>query len=117
MKVTLNIENDAELRAYIKDCIQGQVLSIVRDEFLQIVTQELERKIKATSSLNFERMLKDALNKSCSDILYKDHKVDKWNDSFIKPIVSVLVSDAIKGKDWNAIVDALAKEKIKSLIK
>lgn len=33
MQVKLNLENDAELRAYIKDLIKGQVLTIVREDF------------------------------------------------------------------------------------
>ena len=41
MKVTLNIENDAELRAYIKECIKGQVLAVVREEFTAMVQNEL----------------------------------------------------------------------------
>ena len=40
MNVSLNIENDKELRAYIKDAVKGQVMSIVRDEFLEIVKSD-----------------------------------------------------------------------------
>ena len=39
MKVTLNIENDAEMRAYVKDCIKGQVLSIVREEMQEMIKE------------------------------------------------------------------------------
>lgn len=117
MNVTLNIENDAELRAYIKEAIKGQVLSIVREEFLQIVIDELDRKLKGTDKYNFDRMTKEAMQLAISNICYKEHNVGKWNSDFIKPIVSSLVNEAIKGKDWNKLVDDLAKEKVKSLLK
>ena len=116
MKVTLNVENDAELRLYIKECIKGQVLSIVRDEFLEIVKQELERKVKASTNSNFGRMTKDALKQACSDICYKEHGVNSWREDFIKPYVEACVKEAVKNKDWKGMVDALAKEKVKSLI-
>lgn len=116
MNVTLNITNDAELRAYVKECIKGQVLSIVRDEFMLMVIEELQRKIKGTSLPNFEAMTKTALREAVTHVLYKEHKVGEWNNEFIKPFVEQQVNKAIAGKDWKAMVDALAKEKVRSLI-
>jgi hypothetical protein len=120
MKVTLNIENDAELRAYIKDTIKGQVLSIVREEFLEIVKEELERKLKGTDRQSFTNMTRDCMKQAISDILYKEHSVGGWNKDFIAPIVSEIVKGYIKNKDdkdWDKMVDDLAKEKVKSLLK
>ena len=116
MNVTLNIENDAELRAYIKDCIKGQVLSVVREEFTAMVQNELERKIKGSDARNFERMQKDATVEAMKSILYKEHSVSRYNSEFIKPYVEAVVKDAIAGKDWKQMVDQLAKEKVRSLI-
>jgi len=117
MNVTLNIENDKELRAHIKDCVKGQVLSIVRKDFLAIVKEEMERKLKGTDTALFNRMIKDSLLKAIKDILRTDHGVGQWKEEFIKPFVENVVSDAIKGKDWNKLIDTLAKEKVKSLLK
>lgn len=116
MNVTLNIENDAELRAYIKECIKGQVLSIVRDEFVSMVQTELERKIKSTDKYNFNRMQKEAFKEAVTAILYKEHNVGTWSSDFIKPFVEAKVKEAIANKDWKQMVDVLAKEKVKSLI-
>jgi len=116
MNVTLNIENDAELRAYIKDCIKGQVLSVVREEFTAMVQNELERKIKGSDERNFERIKKDATVEAMKSILYKEHSVSRYNSEFIKPYVEAVVKDAIAGKDWKQMVDQLAKEKVRSLI-
>ena len=116
MNVTLNIENDAELRAYIKECIKGQVLSIVRKDFVEMVQRELERKIKNTDQYNFNVMLREACKEAVAAILYKEHNVGTWSSDFIKPFVDAKIDEAIEGKDWKLIIDQLAKEKIRSLI-
>ena len=116
MKVTLNIENDVELRTYIKDAIKGQVLNIVREEFLEIVREELERKIKGTSEYTFKSMQEEAMTKAISNILHQKHNVSRWNHVFIEPYISKKLNDVLKGKDWNLLVDNLAKEKVKKLI-
>lgn len=90
MNVTLNIENDAELRAYIKDCIKGQVLSIVREEFVAIVKEEIERKIKGSGEKLFERMLKEAV----FEVIARDR------GELIKPYIETAIKDAIAGKVW-----------------
>ena len=117
MKVTLNIENDKELRAHIKDCVKGQVLGIVREDFLAIVKEELERKLKGTNTALFDRMVRDSLKQAIKDLLRQEHGVGQWKEEFIKPFVENVVSSAIAGKDWNKLVDTLAKEKVKSLLK
>lgn len=117
MNITLNIQNDQELRAFIKDAIKGQVLSIAREEFLQIVRDEIQRKIKGTDDSQFYRMFRSAMENACLKILRDDHNVMDWNKTFISPIVSAVVSNTLKGTDWNKLVDQVAKEKIKELIK
>lgn len=117
MNVTLNIENDQELRSYIKDCIKGQVLSFVREEFQDMVMQELSRKMKGAGTPQFEKMYREAFEMAIRQILYKEHKVSSWNSDFITPVVEKNVKEAIKGKSWDKLVDDLAKEKIKQLIK
>ncbi len=116
MKVTLNIENDAELRAYIKDAIKGQVLNIVREEFLEIVKEELERKIKGTNDYVFKSMQQEAMTKATSAILYKEHNAVNWNHDFIEPYINKKLDDVLRHKDWKLLVDNLAKEKVKKLI-
>ena len=87
MNVTLNIENDKELRAYIKDAVKGQVLSIVREEMMEIIKEELERKLKGLTSSRFDNITKDATKEAVKSILLKEHNVRTWDDSFIKPLI------------------------------
>lgn len=119
MKVTLNIENDAELRAYIKDCIKGQVLAIVRDDFKAMIQHELERKIKGIDERRFEQLQKDAMNSAMQTILRQEHNVSTWNHNFIKPYIESIVDKTLthNGTNWNDIINQIATEKIKALIK
>lgn len=116
MKVTLNIENDSELRLHIKDAIKGQVLSIVRDEFLQIVKDEIYKKIKGMNIDFFDRMLKESMIVAIIKLLREEHNVKEWNDSFIRVYINNYLEKIISQKDWNKVIDDLAKEKIKNLI-
>ena len=116
MKVTFNVENDAELRAAVKDLIKGQVLSIVREEFVEIIKEELERKLKGTERYVFETYLRDSMKSAITSILQKEHKVGNWNSDYITPIVSQIVNKSIEGKNWDLMVDQLAKEKVRSLL-
>lgn len=116
MNVTLNIQNDAELRAFIKDAIKGQILAIVREEFVQIVKEEIERKLKGSDKYAFERMQKEATTEAVKSILYKEHQIKSWNADYVKPIIESIVNQSIKGIDWKTMIDTLAKEKVRSLI-
>ena len=116
MKVTFNVENDAELRAAVKDLIKGQVLSIVREEFIEIIKEELERKLKGTEKYVFDIYLRNSMQSAITSILQKEHKVSDWNSNYITPIVSQIVNKSIEGKNWDLLIDQLAKEKVRSLI-
>lgn len=113
MKVTLNIENDVELRNYIKDCIKGQVLAIVREEFHEIVNQEINRKLKGYNDTAFVSMFKEAMIIEIRRILYKEFNVDSWSDKWIVPIVSQKLTEYFDKKD--NLIETMVKEKIKHL--
>jgi hypothetical protein len=115
VKVTLNIESDEELRAYIKDCIKGQVMSIVREDFEQMVMEELDRKLKAKSSYYFDQMVENAMQKAVRGILY-EQGVSDWNTIYIQPHIEKIVKKSMEGKDWGKLIDDAVKTKLRSLI-
>ena len=117
MNVTLNIESDAELRAYIKDCIKGQVLSIVREDFMQMIVEELTRKTKGLETKNFDRLLHNAVDKNTKELINKDYNIKDWGAQFVKPVLDTLLNNVVNNTDWTRIVDELAKEKIRNMIK
>lgn len=116
MKVSLNIENDKELRAYIKDCIKGQVLSVVREEILETVKSELERKMIRSNGYNFEYMVKESLTQVVTTIVRREHNIKSWSTDFIQPVIEKVVTDAIKEKDWKKLIDEEAKRQIRLLL-
>lgn len=116
MKVTLNIDNDKELRAYIKEQIKNQVLNIAREEFKEILKTELERKMKGLDKAYFERLIKDCMKEVIRDILYKEHNVSNWSVDFVRPSVNERLNEVLDKVDWKKMVDTLAKEKLRSLV-
>lgn len=120
MKVSLNIENDEELRLYIKECIRGQVLSIVRDEFIEVVKSEINRKVSLIGTRDFDYLQKEAFEAAAKQILSKNHGINDWDNSFVKPLLTEIltkkINAAIANTNWKSIVDTLAKEKVKALI-
>lgn len=120
MNVTLNIKDDAELRNYIKECIKGQVLSIVRDEFIEIVKAEITRKIGTIGNRDFDYLQKSAFETAAKEIVLQKNGINDWSNDFIKPLANEILSKriekAVAGIDWQKTVDTLAKEKVKSLI-
>lgn len=120
MNVTLNIQNDEELRAHIKDSIKGQVLSVVRDELTSLAKEELAKGVMAIANRDLTGFVKNAVEVIVGRLLYKELQISEWSTSIVQPhienIVSKAVSRAISGKDWSKLVDTLAKEKVKALI-
>lgn len=117
MKATINIENDQEIRAYVKDLIRGQVMSIAREEITDIVRQEILKKLRGADSYYMSNLIADSVKRVTADILYKEHNVDEWNTKWINPIIEKTVNSSIERKnDWSKVIDEIAKDKIKSLI-
>ncbi len=121
MKVTLNIENDAELRAAIKEAIKGQVMAVTREEITDIVKEEIGKKIKNSDTQYLNRLLADSMKSVIQDILYKDYGVGQWSTTWVEPTITkyldIKVKEALKNKNWDSMVDALAKQKVKDMLK
>lgn len=121
MKVTLNIEQDAELRSVIKDAIKGQVMSVTREEITSIVKEEIQKKVQNSDVQYLNRLIGDSMKSVIADILYKEHDVDSWHNKWMDPIITKYldskVSAALKGKNWDSIIDTLAKKKLQDMIK
>jgi len=114
MKVTLNIENDEELRLHVKDLIKGQALKIVREELLEIIKAELDRKIKGQDVDYFNSMFKNQMKEAVKEILYKEHNIGSWSTAFVKPLIENSVAVTL-GQNFDNIVMSAVKEKIKQL--
>jgi hypothetical protein len=120
MNVTLKIKDDAELRNYIKECIKGQVLSIVREDFIEVVKAEITRKIGTIGNRDFDYLQKQAFEAAAKQIVLKNNGISDWSNDFIKPLLTEVlnkrINEAVKNTNWKNLVDTLAKEKVKALI-
>ncbi len=117
MTVTFNIENDEQLRQHIKNAIDGQVRSIVREEIAKTVADEVARVLpKVTTTWGFEKKINTVIDKAVDKIV-KAHAVELgFNNVFIYGLVNKKLDAALQGQDWKKIVDDVAKDKIKALI-
>lgn len=93
MNVTLNIQNDAELRNYVKDLISGQVKSIIREEIKDILKEILSKKIKDTDISNAEFLVRDEIDKYVRKEIFNA----PWNGSnFIKKETRAVIEQYVK---------------------
>lgn len=95
MKVSLNIENDKELRAYIKDLIKGQVFSIAREEIMNILKEALKDKVPTVDP---DKILKDKIQDIVKEHLgsntyYAPSKVKEMAREEIQKIVKDLFAN------------------------
>jgi hypothetical protein len=120
MTVTLNINNDTELRSHIKDCIKGQVLAIARSEFTDLTKEEIKKKVALISTNNFDYLLQSAFQLAAKNIIVEKCGIVDWDNSFLKPtlekVLTERITKAINGINWDKLVNDLAREKVKSLI-
>ena len=117
MKVTLDINNDAELRTHIKEAIKGQIASIVREEYYELVKAEIEKKVKSHSGSNIEYYLREGISKTVKALVNSSDLTKTVNKDFVIPIEEQKILETLEKKNWDKLVDEMVKEKLKSLIK
>jgi len=112
MTVTLNIQDDHELRAYCKDLVKGQIDSLTRDEMRKHISEEFDRKVKNLSEGNFNAIVKDAFKQAIKQILM-DKKV--FNHEYngqqqIREIIKDIVDEYIEREGRENLVLRIAKQ-------
>jgi len=100
MTISLNLSNDAELRAYVKDLIKGQVLSIVREEIKTTLKELIDKKAADYSEKTIDSLFKDTIKNAVNDEIKKAG----WNEAnFIKKetrkVINELVVEALSKKN------------------
>jgi|688.fasta_scaffold447616_2 hypothetical protein len=115
MTVSLKLENDEELRAYVKDLIKGQMMSVIREETLNLVQAELTRKVKGMDIPYFERLVKEALNKHTKDYL---DSASRNLGALLQPAVFARVDEMFTNEALTeSLVNSLVQKKFQELIK
>ena len=96
MLVKLKIEEDEELRNYIKSLIKGQVVSIAREEIIKIIQDVFSEKSQNILKLNPKTILKDLLQQEIKRSL----NIGSWNSDYIKKKCDELILQEVK-KNFN----------------
>lgn len=91
MKLNLNIEEDKELRAYIKDMIKGQVLSIIRSEVKDCLQTVLETKV-TTATTKIDEIILNEVKYKVNTVLNGNML---WNDNYIRQVTKEYVAKHI----------------------
>ena len=94
MKIKLDLQEDDELRAYIKDLIRGQVVSIVRQDIQDVLHEVVERTVNGKISTDTrlgrfieEEILKEIKKQPIPQLIDKEikNKVDEKVQVMIFP--------------------------------
>ena len=91
-QVTLNLDKDDELRAYVKDLIKGQIVSITREEIINTLKDLLGDKTKVIDTQKIEFIIKDVVKVHVE----KELGGSSWNTGFIKDETRRMISRYIK---------------------
>lgn len=94
MVIKLDIQNDKELRTYIKDMIKGQVTSIAREEIKEIISEIVDKKFLPKTKEEIEKMIRDYIKYVVNDKLgfnYSAHGIDIQLKYMFKEIATELL--------------------------
>jgi len=104
MKIELNINDDKELRAFIKDMVKWVVKSVIREDIQEILKEVTQKKIEDKNITNIDFIIRDEVNKMVRADLWV---WTLWLDgmSFIRMEAKKLMSEYIKKafEKWDAI--------------
>ena len=122
MRFYVDLDEDEEMRKYIKGLIKSQVISVARDFYNDTVKETLQKKLKEfTESDAFHQAIDDALRRVLSaEILY--HHSSK--EELMQRAASMLVKEVQVSSFYpeareiaKAAIKTLAKELEKQLLK
>lgn len=113
MTVELKIENDAELRAYVKDLIRGQFDTEARREIREAVAILFEEKVKNITEGYWKQLLKEAaaitISKELNNMWHTPHKRIAIREALIAHI-----DEIFNGRSREEFVLECAKQLTKS---
>ena len=109
MNVVLKIENDAEMRAYMKDLLRGQMYTEGRREIREAVAELFEAKVKNISEQYWQQLMREAAAIAISKEVgrYWDNSVKR---RVIREALVAHIDDIFNGKSREAFVLSCAEQ-------
>lgn len=112
IQAQINIEQDKDLRNYLKDCIRGAVNSIAREEIVQIAKDEIQRKITNHTGDFWREVVSEAVRKVLKQELNEVQKL-----TFIQPYIEAYLQQNINTFTVEKALNAGIKNYITELTK
>ncbi len=113
MNIKINIEEDEDLRNFIKNAIEGQVRAINREDVLSSLKEEVAKKITKDRILE---IAESQLRTGMIDVVLKAGVIQKWNTDWIKPYIEKVlgqyIATAINNMNLTAIVNKSVEKQI-----
>lgn len=69
MKLELIINDDKELRAFVRDLIRAEVLAMTRDELRAVIAAEIDRKVKDVAGQGVKDLVATAVRHECLGLI------------------------------------------------
>jgi len=110
MNIKINIEEDNELRASIKNAVEGQVKSLNRDEIVKSLQEEIVKKLNNKEYM--DTMVRNTIINSIGSILMKQGIIQQWQSDWIQPYVE----NAIRKSIDNLNLDFMVKQKLDRIL-
>jgi len=110
MNIKINIEEDNELRASIKNAVEGQVKSLNRDEIVKSLQEEIVKKLNNKEYM--DTMVRNTIISSIGSILMKQGIIQQWQSDWIQPYVE----NAIRKSIDNLNLDFMVKQKLDRIL-
>lgn len=114
MKVTLNVQEDAELRAAIKDMVRGAVTGIVRDEIKDMVKDLMGHRISQydLGSAHFKQCMKEVAAEKL-----RTEGISSFTTDYVKPIVEGLLKEMLDRHIKSGVIETMLKAGVQAHIK
>ncbi len=116
MKITLDINDDIELRSHVKSLVRTQLLAIAREEYITIIQEELVRKVKNISDQDFKNIIREIFQGIARQVFFEREKAREWDYSWVKPHIEDIINKLVVKQDWEHTVKAVLASKISNLL-
>jgi hypothetical protein len=117
MNLKLKIEEDAELRAYIKKLFKSQIISVTRGEISNIFRDELNRKVKGMDTSSILKLMKTSMDDIARNFIRDEFRNVNIRVDIITPLIISKLTQVIGEKDWDKLVNDFATQRIQKLLK
>jgi len=114
MKLTLNVQEDAELRAAIKDMVRGVVTGIVREEISDMVKEIMVPRVDKydLGGAHFSQAMREVISNKL-----RAEGVSSFTTDYVKPIVEGLVKEMLDRHIKSGNIETMVKAGIQTHIK